>query len=212
MNDEKKDSDTEKKCPLSLNDWVMFLNNEINNLESGKYQILNIFLVIVVLAATVESALITWLFSTVSIANPPQNAVFNISPNAILYSIWIVFISYILFIFYWSYKTPKTKKIAHGLENIIKRIIRGDLDTNEVRKEWEMVMQSSDKDIINKDRRSFEFALFFALSVILFNRFVGFAEYWLEYPLGKFWSSLIVSLFIFLPWIIFMVYMGKKYT
>lgn len=65
---EKEDSDKEKRCPLSLNEWVVFLSNDIRNLESGK---------------------------------------------------------------------------VRGFKDIIKSIIDGNLkDTNEVRKKWELVMQS----------------------------------------------------------------------
>lgn len=159
---EKKDSDTEKRCPLSLNDWVMFLNNETNNLESGECQKYNSFIVIVALIVTAATALISWLLATVAIANPPQNAFINLSQNTIINIIYaiiigfvIISISSIFFILYFLSRTiwvyPKTGKISHGLKDIIKSIINGDLkDTDEVRKKWELLMQSSDKEIRKK--------------------------------------------------------------
>ncbi len=86
-NEEKEDSDTEKRCPLSLNDWVMFLNNEINNLESGKHQKFNIFIIIVALFATATSAIVSWVLATASIANAPQNAIIKIPQNDIIHII-----------------------------------------------------------------------------------------------------------------------------
>lgn len=160
MNDEeKKDSDKEKECPLSLNDWVIFLNNEINNLESGEYQKSNIFYIIVALFATTASAIVSFVLSTVSIANPPQNAVIKIPLNDVIYIIRVssfgfmaISLFFIFFVGYWLYQMiwvyPKNKKTAHDLKDIIKSIIEGDIkETIEVRKKWTLVMQSRDQDI-----------------------------------------------------------------
>lgn len=174
-----------------------FVASKPNPLEDAKdlakmnIQTLHSFLVMLIAVV----ALILSLYNLLKPANPFNTTTSELPFSALsilIFFFLLVGISIIIFIINYRWY-----KIYIKLTNL---------------KDENIIMQSNDKVIISKDWRSIDFALLLAVSVILFNKAVSFAEYWLESPLGKFWSSFTVFGLILVIWIILVICLSKKYT
>lgn len=158
MNDKKIDDNEEnepkeKDCPLSVSDWIILLNSEINNREGAinlATQTVNLFITVFLSITAITLALGT------SNLLSKDNILFNIG-NSMYYLLFI----FIIYIIYNSWKLPKIHKKVKDLTTIKKRIIDGNLIVfNEIRKEWETTQKEGNKlpnikEIFNNKKKEY---------------------------------------------------------
>lgn len=115
------------ECPISVESWIIILNDEIKNLPRPNVEILSIIIVSMI-------ALISFLIS--SLGTSAQDDLLSIFPR-----IWFVFgVSTVIFAFYFGYQFNVTREKIKSYNKIKGNIISGLLiNSNEIRDEWEKV-------------------------------------------------------------------------
>lgn len=135
LNDEKIDEN--ENCPLSVESWIIILNDEIRNL---KYPNLKDTLNPILIAS------IAFIGFMIASFNTPLLSLFS----SIMHPIWIVFgvlISIGVIAFLISYLD--TRKKIKSYDIIKKKIIFGELtDSNKIREDWMKVVASSNVMLI----------------------------------------------------------------
>jgi hypothetical protein len=112
------------ECPISVESWIIILNDEIKNLPRPNLEILSIIIVSMI-------ALISFLIS--SLGTSVQDDLLSIFPR-----IWFVFgVSTVILAIYFGYQFNVTCKKIKSYNKIKSNIIFGFMiDSNEIREEW----------------------------------------------------------------------------
>lgn len=115
------------ECPISVESWIIILNDEIKNLPRPNLEILSIIIVSMI-------ALISFLIS--SLGTSVQDDLLSIFPR-----IWFVFgVSTVILAIYFGYQFNVTRKKIKSYNKIKSNIIFGFMiDSNEIREEWRKV-------------------------------------------------------------------------
>ncbi len=137
-------------CPLSIKEWISFLNSEISVLKNLECQNSNNMFPIMSLFAVLATGMITWMLSIAN-GNTPQDFKANLISRlgnfqVFLFILFIVIvIVYICSLFIYKFNKWKVDK----LEDIRNNIMNGGLtDTNAIREKWSNVMRLTYREYI----------------------------------------------------------------
>ena len=127
----------EKPCPISVDCWMSYLSNKINNWTVIFYTIATMSVTLIIVLLSIAIAVFQYKFK-LSVEQAPFAAFISIICVSLALLICLTFFSC----------RHRLQKIVKPLEKITGKIIAGELNTpNEIREEWKNKIRPQKKKI-----------------------------------------------------------------